>query len=241
MTRKKNGMVGAHDGHVRTHVWFTPPEIVQSLGNFDLDPASCSYRPYDTAQNHYEVETQNGLELPFFGRVWLNPPYDSHTIDAWMQRMAEHDNGIALTFGRTDRNTFHRFVFPVADSMFFIKQRLHFYNEQGERAKSNAGAPSVLIAYGEENSESLRNVCVKGHHVPLIQRVAVVVVGLDRSWRVLVQTVLVRPMSVDEVVENIRLMAPEKMNRNRHYREKIRQQLQLHFTRVGRGVYSKMA
>lgn len=34
------------------------------------------------------------------------------------------------------------------------------------------------------------------------------------------------------------IMAPEKVRRNKHYREKIRQQLHLHFTRINRGVYA---
>jgi hypothetical protein len=46
-------------------------------------------------------------------------------------------------------------------------------------------------------------------------------------------------MQVDEVVKAIEIMAPEKVRRNKHYREKIRQQLHLHFTRINRGVYTK--
>jgi hypothetical protein len=33
--------------------WLTPPEIITSLGMFDLDPCTPSVRPWDTAKKHY--------------------------------------------------------------------------------------------------------------------------------------------------------------------------------------------
>jgi hypothetical protein len=35
--------------------WLTPPEIIKSLGEFDLDPCSPINRPWDTAKNHYTI------------------------------------------------------------------------------------------------------------------------------------------------------------------------------------------
>lgn len=40
--------------------WFTPPELIKSLGEFDLDPCSHTNRPWDTAKTHYAKE-DNGL------------------------------------------------------------------------------------------------------------------------------------------------------------------------------------
>ena len=54
--------------------WLTPPEIVKSLGEFDLDPCSPIERPWDTAKNHFTIN-DNGLIQNWFGRVWCNPPY----------------------------------------------------------------------------------------------------------------------------------------------------------------------
>ena len=33
--------------------WLTPPEIIKSLGEFDVDPCSPINRPWDTAKIHY--------------------------------------------------------------------------------------------------------------------------------------------------------------------------------------------
>ena len=40
--------------------WLTPPEIINSLGTFDLDPCSPINRPWKTAKKHYTIQ----LPLP---------------------------------------------------------------------------------------------------------------------------------------------------------------------------------
>jgi hypothetical protein len=41
-------------------------------------------RPWDTADTHYTAPLDNGLSLPWFGRIWLNPPYGDEA-GAWLQ------------------------------------------------------------------------------------------------------------------------------------------------------------
>jgi hypothetical protein len=41
--------------------WLTPPTIIQSLGEFDLDPCSPINRPWNTAKNHYNTTMKNKL------------------------------------------------------------------------------------------------------------------------------------------------------------------------------------
>ena len=77
-----------------------------------------------------------------------------------------HQNAIALTFARTETKMFQRYVFPVAHSILFIYGRLGFYHVTGKKAGS-AGAPSVLIAYGENNSRVLKNCEIKGYYLKL--------------------------------------------------------------------------
>lgn len=133
-----------------SHVWLTPPAIKDPLGPFDLDPcAAPSPRPWPTAAVHYELP-DDGLSLPWFGRVWLNPPFGDQTW-AWLERMAEHGNGIALAFARTETVGFHRWVWDRADAVLFLKSRPHFHRPDGVRARGNSGGPIVLIAYGAAN------------------------------------------------------------------------------------------
>lgn len=153
------------DGHHRgfkgaTDEWLTPPEIVRSLGVFDLDPCSPVDRPWPTALAHYTIK-DNGLRQPWHGRVWLNPPYGPQT-GKWLAKLAHHGNGIALIFARTETTMFHEHGWNKADAMLFLRGRLNFYTVEGTRSSLNAGGPSVLIAYGKANAERLMTCGIPG-------------------------------------------------------------------------------
>lgn len=69
--------------------------------------------------------------------------------------MANHGNGIALIFARTETRTFFESVWGVATSILWIKGRLKFYHRDGTKGQYSGGAPSCLIAYGEQNADEL--------------------------------------------------------------------------------------
>jgi len=144
--------------------WLTPPSIVESLGAFDLDPCSPVNRPWSTASNHLTI-FDDGLSVPWSGRVWCNPPYGKKT-EVWLDRLANHGNGIALIFARTETRAFFKTVWDRADALLFLKGRIRFHHVTGEQAAS-AGAPSVLVAYGQNNVEALRNSDIEGKLVKL--------------------------------------------------------------------------
>jgi hypothetical protein len=108
----------------------------------------------------------DGLNHDWFGRVWCNPPYG---IEArkWLNKLKMHDDGIALLFARTETTMYFDHVWYDAHSVLFIKGRLHFHYVDGTKAKANSGAPSVLIAYGENNSEILKNCGIAGKYIKL--------------------------------------------------------------------------
>lgn len=152
-----------------THVWLTPPEILQSLGSFDLDPcAAPSPRPWPTAERHIELP-EDGLAAEWAGRVWCNPPFGSHT-GQWLGRMALHGNGIALAFARTDTAMFQQWVFAHASAVLFLAKRPHFYRPDGKRADGNSGGPICLIAYGEGNAAALESSGLAGALTMVVDR-----------------------------------------------------------------------
>ena len=146
--------------------WLTPPEIIQALGPFDLDPCAPIARPWDMATRHYTVQ-DNGLHLPWEGRVWLNPPYGKETFK-WMERLAEHADGIALIFARTETKGFHAQIWNKAKAIFFFEGRLKFHYVDG-RQGGTANAPSCLVAYDEANARAILEACnlrkLKGYFV----------------------------------------------------------------------------
>ncbi len=228
--------------HRGTHTkdeWLSPPPVMKPLGEFDLDPCSPVRSPWPTAKKQYTIE-DNGLIQPWEGRVWLNPPYSD--IAPWMKLMADHANGIALTFARTETDWFEKFVWQRADSLFFFYGRLTFYElpefttgslfETGGRVpvlgKGKAGAPSVLIAYGKQNVECLQEYPLPGKHVHLTYT-PIIVVGVSPKW-ISVVTIAVKQFGDDElapVYDMVERIAPDKVAKNQHWKAKVRQQIQL--------------
>lgn len=145
--------------------WLTPFDLIKKLGDFDLDPCSPIQRPWDTAKNHYS-KLENGLLKPWYGRVWCNPPYGKYA-HYWLSKCASHGNAMALIFARTETKMFFDAVWAKAKAILFIKDRLYFYDVNGNKAKANSGAPSVLIAYDEYNSEILKKCKIPGYYTDI--------------------------------------------------------------------------
>lgn len=135
-----------------TPEWYTPSEIIQAvlqvLGQIDLDPCSNSKEmPNVPAVSHFTL-AENGLEQPWYGRVYMNPPYGDE-IGKWVNKLDdEYEAGrtqtaIALLPARTDTRWFARlYAFPLC----FIQGRLKFSGHD-----NSAPFPSVVIYLGDDD------------------------------------------------------------------------------------------
>lgn len=143
-----------------TDVWLTPVDLINALGVFDLDPCCPNNLPWKTAESFYSLDNgQDGLKLPWIGRVWLNPPYSNWT--PFVEKLKLHGSGIALIFARTETNGFFDHVWNGAHSVLFLKKRIKFL--KGDfTSKHAAPTPSVLISYSEADTDALRNSGLEG-------------------------------------------------------------------------------
>jgi hypothetical protein len=92
--------------------WYTPPGYIDAalrvMGGIDLDPASCATANTVVGATRYYTKDDNGLEQPWAGRVWLNPPYSQPLIAQFVDRLVdsyqrgEVGEAIALTNNATD-------------------------------------------------------------------------------------------------------------------------------------------
>lgn len=147
------GENGDKGGGQRQTRWLTPRPIVEALGDFDLDP--CGAPGHELATKTYLLENgEDGLIDPWEGRIWLNPPY-GREAEPFLARLADHGKGTALIFARTETRSFFEHVWGRATAVLFMRGRVSFLNADGEQAKANAGAPSCLVAYGEEDAAAL--------------------------------------------------------------------------------------
>ena len=144
-------MSGHQSPRMGSDTWLTPPGWIEALGPFDLDPACPPNMPWATARQMLSAE---GLEAIWEGRVWLNPPFGRHAA-AWLRKLKNHGNGIALVPARTETAMFYESVWGHAEAVCFVKGRPHFHYPDGRRATFNSGAPICLIAYGTNNRDAL--------------------------------------------------------------------------------------
>lgn len=128
--------------------WATPPEIVSALeqefGVFNLDP--CCRPETAKAKKFY---TEGGLDKPWFGRVFLNPPYSDPK--PWLMKANAELAAfrsllvVALLPVRTDTRWFHEQVWHRAE-LRFIKGRIKWLGWQGTPIP-NPKDPSMFAIY----------------------------------------------------------------------------------------------
>jgi hypothetical protein len=147
--------LGSHQksvGKSQSHI--TPKWLLDRLGAFDLDPCAADPRPWDCARVNY-VEASDGLSQPWFGRVFLNPPFDRYVVARRIRRLVEHGRGTALLHARTEAGWFEP-CWQQASGILFMADRIHFHRPDGSRQLANSGAPPRVVAFGEQDLMELR-------------------------------------------------------------------------------------
>lgn len=147
-----------------TNDWITPKWIIEPLicaepeadaGEFDLDPCESNDQPWPLAKRGYRLgRGEDGLLLPWEGRVYCNPPYGRETVK-FIEKMAVHGNGVMLIFARVETAAFST-IWKTADALLFLPKRVTFCKPDGKPAKSGT-APSCLVAWGKNNAFAIGN------------------------------------------------------------------------------------
>lgn len=135
------------------HAWRTPPALLDrlyaALGTpFDLDPCSptADRRTAPVRARVYFTADDDGLALPWRGKVFVNPPY-GRTLRQWITKaQAEVTERraalvVALVPARTETLWWHHHIAGAADA-FMLRGRLSFGNG------TPAPFPSALILWG---------------------------------------------------------------------------------------------
>lgn len=146
--------------------WQTPPEIITSLGKFDLDPCASTRQAFRTARKMW-TKRHDGLAHEWYGRVWLNPPFDPNLLPKFLAMMADHNNGIALLPVSVTTRWWKAFVWPRAHSILFLHEKLVFYRgkTRDRKPRSHMGRSEALVAYGAKNTAALKRSGIAGQLV----------------------------------------------------------------------------
>ena len=130
--------------------WYTPKSVFDGLAiTFDLDVAA----PIETidhvpAHNRYTIK-DNALNKPWFGRVWMNPPYSKPT--PWIDKFIDHGNGIALL--PMAKSKWFNNLMDSDLSFIMLDPNIKF--ERPNNVKMNHMMASTLWAIGESNIQAI--------------------------------------------------------------------------------------
>lgn len=135
--------------------WYTPKEFIEAatavMGCIDLDPASSEIANKTVgAKQIYTIE-DNGLEKPWFGNIWLNPPYASDLIGKFADKLVDElkhiKQAIVLVNNATETEWFYTMV-TQATAVCFPRSRVKFYTPSG-----TIGAPlqgQAILYFGPD-------------------------------------------------------------------------------------------
>ena len=129
-----------------TEEWGTPNDLwIQLDAEFGFELDVCA-----TAENarcsRYYTREQDGLEQPWEGVCWCNPPY-GREIGRWVRRAYESSLAggtvVCLVPARTDTGWWHDWA--MKGEIRFIRGRLKFVGGYGRG--HNAPFPSAVVIY----------------------------------------------------------------------------------------------
>lgn len=137
--------------------WFTPADWVaiarSTLGEIDLDPASHAIAQQTVQAKRFFTAADDGLSRPWFGRVWLNPPYNRTLLAPFVDKLVEEhkssrvSHALLLTHNYTDTDWFHTAA-AVARAICFPRGRIHFLSPAGDECSPTQG--QAFFYFGED-------------------------------------------------------------------------------------------
>jgi hypothetical protein len=145
--------------------WYTPASLFDRLGlgparpdpapfgsmddgrpEFDLDPAAAPEGHGHVPARWFVRPPSDGTAFwPWFGHVWLNPPYGPAGVK-FVDRMIAHGDGLLLLPSRTETAVYQR-ALAAADVTCLLRDRLWFTRNDGVTGRSSFG--STLFAFGD--------------------------------------------------------------------------------------------
>ena len=133
--------------------WWTPIQYIKSvrkvMGTIDLDPASCARANAVIKASTFYTEEDNGLEQPWHGKVFMNPPYSMNKPFA-EKMIEEHASGnvnqaiVLLGAHAIETKWFSKYWNYV---LCFTGHRIRFNTPDGPAIAGNI-AGSVFIYLG---------------------------------------------------------------------------------------------
>lgn len=134
--------------------WYTPPWLIQELGGkFGTDPC-CPQRNHWTAETCWTLE-DNGLDQPWSGLVFCNPPYSNPL--PWVERLREHPEGGIMFVPVRQSWWFQQAAIGSCSAWALLETRIAFCGLDGKPVgKGYSADVFALICWQEEAIDRVR-------------------------------------------------------------------------------------
>lgn len=154
-----NSLVGKMTGNAEN---YTPVAVIDKvktvLGGIDLDPASCEIAQEVVKAKTYYTVDDDGLNKPWKGRVFLNPPYGMPLIRDFTDKLVDElpaiTAAILLTNDQTDTLWWQKSA-TNANLICLPQGRLHFTTPDGKETSPTNGQS---FFYFGDNARKFRKV-----------------------------------------------------------------------------------
>lgn len=140
--------------------WYTPVEYIEAaravMGGIDLDPASSEIAQEAIKAANYFTAKTNGLDKPWNGRVWLNPPFSMPLIEQFVDKLLEEwaagrvSQATVVTNNATDTGWFHALL-AQSKLACLTKGRVKFYSSSSDIMTPRQG--QVFFYFGDQTEQ----------------------------------------------------------------------------------------
>jgi hypothetical protein len=148
----KNVHVSNNSGN---NEWYTPPEYTGSarecMGGIDLDPASCEIANRTVGATTYYTLEDDGLSKPWYGRVWLNPPYSRELVKQFCQKLIDslpHIEAACVLVNNATETGWFQVMGRRCNGICFPRKRIKFLCPAGMRGSPLQG--QVILYFGKD-------------------------------------------------------------------------------------------
>lgn len=157
-----SGNGGVHVSHNSgENEWYTPKEYIEAarqvMGSIDLDPASTEKANEIVQAKQFHTIEDDGLSHPWYGNVWMNPPYSQPLIDKFSEKLVNDrvfgkiSQACVLVNNATETSWMQRML-DTCSAVCFISGRIKFIDKDGEPKGAPLQGQSILY-FGKNVNE----------------------------------------------------------------------------------------
>jgi hypothetical protein len=139
--------------------WHTPPKFIEAarevMGSIDLDPASSEIGNKVIQAKTIYTKEDSGLVHPWFGNIWMNPPYNNSLVVDFTKKLIEElpniNQACVLVNNATETRWFQDYIYGYCDAICYVRTRIKFLDIHGQSTGSSL--QGQVIAYFGSNTQ----------------------------------------------------------------------------------------